>query len=33
MSEKDLQKNLDFGDSNSLFSFVIENIKKVLTGE
>ena len=33
MSEKEFQKNLDCGDSDNLFSFVIDFVKKVLTSE
>lgn len=33
MSEKELQKSLDCGDSDSLLSFVADFVKKVLTNE
>jgi hypothetical protein len=33
MSKKEIEKNLDFGDCNNLFSFVVETLKNVLTKE
>jgi hypothetical protein len=33
MSKKEIEKNLNFGDCNNIFSFVIEALKDVLTKE
>lgn len=33
MSKKEMEKSLDFGDCNNLFSFVVETLKNVLTKE
>jgi len=33
MSDKEFQKNIDFGGCNDLFSFIVDIVKKTLTKE